>query len=316
MAKLTVREKLQITSSDLALRKNWVGLTDEDLELIRAAKEFLAPQADEIAKEFYDFGFQFREFTQIVDKNNSNRSILEGAQKAYILQALEAKIDEQYVDRRLVIGARHAELDIQPRWNIGSYALFLSLIFTRMAEHLDGQELAKSCAAWSKVMLFDLTLAIEGYISEGMITRLVGAGANIGQASNELTEGAGQVDTAAQEIAKAIQEIAVGSTKQTEAMTTTAEQMKQLAGAIAEVNQAAERTATTSQEGANITNSVNEGISGITTDAEAVKGAGGEGARRRPAGPAVGGDDGRRPGDDPRRRQHRSPGGRRAGQAR
>ena len=41
MAKLTVREKLQVTSSDLRLRKNWVGLTEEDLELIRPARSSL-----------------------------------------------------------------------------------------------------------------------------------------------------------------------------------------------------------------------------------------------------------------------------------
>ena len=270
MAKLTVREKLQITSSDLSLRKNWVGLTEEDLDLIRASKEFLAPEADRIVKEFYDYGFQFREFTQIVDKNGSNRGILEGAQKAYFLQALDGRIDESYVDRRLVIGARHADLDIQPRWNIGAYALYFSLVFPVMAEHLEGETLTKTQVAWSKLLLFDLTLAIEGYISEGMITRLVGAGSNIGQVSGELAEGAGQVDTAAQEIAKAIQEIAAGSTKQTESMGQTAEQMKELSSAIAEVNQAAERTATTSQEGANITNTVAEAIGGVTTDAEAV----------------------------------------------
>ncbi|MCH7511388.1 MAG: globin-coupled sensor protein [Chloroflexi bacterium] len=270
MAKLTVREKLQITTSDLSLRKNWIGLTEEDLDLIRASKEFLAPEADRIVKEFYDYGFQFREFTQIVDKNGSNRGNLEGAQKAYFLQALDGRIDESYVDRRLVIGARHADLDIQPRWNIGAYALYFSLVFPVMAEHLEGETLTKTQVAWSKLLLFDLTLAIEGYISEGMITRLVGAGTNIGQVSGELAEGAGQVDTAAQEIAKAIQEIAAGSTKQTESMGQTAEQMKELSSAIAEVNQAAGRTATTSQEGANITNTVAEAIGGVTTDAEAV----------------------------------------------
>jgi methyl-accepting chemotaxis protein len=270
MAKITVREKLQITSSDLNLRKNWVGLTEDELQLLRNCKEFLAPQADEIVKEFYDFGFTFREFSQIVERNGSMRQRLEGAQKAYFLEALEGRIDDSYVDRRLVIGSRHAELDIQPRWNVGAYALYFSLIFPRLAEHLAGETLVKTQVAWSKLLLFDLTLAIEGYISEGMITRLVGASSTIGQAAAELTANAGQVDTAAQEIAKAIQEVAAGSTKQTEVMGQTAEQMKELTAAIQEVTQAAERTATTSQEGASITNSVADAISGVTSDANAV----------------------------------------------
>ena len=270
MAKLNVREKLQITASDLALRLKWLGLTDEDLQLIANCKEFLAPQAEQVSKEFYDFGFEFREFVEVVERSGSSRQILEGAQKAYFLQALDGNIDNSYVDRRLVIGSRHADLDIQPRWNIGSYALYFSLVFPRMAEHLEGETLVKTQVAWAKLLLFDLTLAIEGYISEGMVTRIVGAGTSIGSAVGELTEGADQVDKAAQEIATAIQQIATASTKQTEAMGSTTEQMKELGNAITEVNQAAERTATTSQEGANITNSVAEAISGVTTDAEQV----------------------------------------------
>ena len=47
-------------------------------------------------------------------------------------------------------------MDIQPRWNIGAYALYFSLIFPRMAEHLEGETLIKTQVAWSKLMLFDL----------------------------------------------------------------------------------------------------------------------------------------------------------------
>ncbi len=270
MAKLSVREKLQITSTDLALRKKWLDLTDEEVDLIKACKEFLAPQAEEIASEFYEFGFGFREFSEIVERSGSNRKILEGAQKAYFLQLLDGTIDDAYVDRRLVIGARHADLDIQPRWNIGSYSLYFSLIFPRMAEHLEGETLVKTQVAWSKLLLFDLTLAIEGYISEGMLTRLVGSSTAIGQVAGDLSEGAGQVDKAAREIATAIQQIATASTEQTQTMGATAEQMKELAGAIQEVTQAAERTATSSQEGTAITDNVAKAIEGISTDATAV----------------------------------------------
>ncbi len=270
MANLALRDKLQITSSDLDLRKNWIGLTDEDLQLIANCKDFLAPQADKIVKEFYDFGFQFREFSSVVERSGSNRQILEGAQKGYFLQMLEGRIDDAYIHGRLVIGARHAELDIQPRWNIGSMALYFSLIYPYMFEHLEGETLQKTCAAWAKLCLFDMTLAVEGYISEGVLSRLVGLGSTIGGVSVELNEGSEQVDKAAQEIATAIQQIAAGSTKQTESMSATSEQMKELADAIQEVNQASERTATTSQEGASITNSVAEVIGGVSTDADAV----------------------------------------------
>jgi hypothetical protein len=67
MANISVRDKLQITASDLTLRMSWAGITQEDLELIRACKPFLEPVADQIIKEFYDFGFQFREFVEVIE---------------------------------------------------------------------------------------------------------------------------------------------------------------------------------------------------------------------------------------------------------
>jgi methyl-accepting chemotaxis protein len=264
---LSVRDKLQITSSDLSLRKSWAGITDEDLELVRACKPFLVPAADKIIQDFYDYGFQFTDFARIVQRSNSNRSTLEGAQKQYFLSALEGRIDETYVDRRLVIGARHAMLDIQPRWNVGAYSLYFSLVYPYMVENLEGETLKKTLGAWAKIMMFDLTLAIEGYISEGMLTRLVTASTALNKTTGEVSSAAGDVNKAAQEIAKAVNEIAVGASRQTESMGVTAEQMKQLGVAIGEVSQAASRTASTAAEGASVTTAVSAGVASVSTEA-------------------------------------------------
>jgi methyl-accepting chemotaxis protein len=264
---LTVRDKLQITSSDLSLRKSWAGITDEDLELVRACKPFLVPVADKIIQDFYDYGFQFNDFAKVVQRSNSNRSTLEGAQKQYFLSALEGRIDETYVDRRLAIGARHAAIDIQPRWNVGAYSLYFSLVYPYMVDNLQGEALKKTLAAWAKVLMFDLTLAIEGYISEGMLSRLVTASSQINKTTTEVASAAGDVNKAAQEIAKAVNEIAVGASRQTESMGITAEQMKQLGVAIGEVAQAADRTAGTAQQGASVTTAVSAGVSAVSTEA-------------------------------------------------
>jgi methyl-accepting chemotaxis protein len=264
---ITVRDKLQITSGDLALRKNWVGITDEDLELIRACKPFLAPVADEIITKFYDFGFGFREFSAVVQRSNSNRQTLEGAQKQYFLSMLDGRIDDQHVDRRLGIGARHAALEIQPRWNVGAYSLYFSLVYPYMVQNLQGETLTKTLSAWAKVLLFDLTLAIEGYISEGMLSRLVTASTQITKTTTEVSSAAGDVNKAAQEIAKAVNEIAVGASRQTESMGITAEQMKQLGVSIAEVSQAASRTATTAAQGASVTTAVSAGVESVSNEA-------------------------------------------------
>jgi hypothetical protein len=89
----------------------------------------------------------------------STRRTLEGAQKAYFLSLLDGRIDDSHVERRLIIGARHAELDIQPRWNVGAYTLYYSLVYPHMAANLEGETRIKTMVAWSRVLLFDMTLA-------------------------------------------------------------------------------------------------------------------------------------------------------------
>lgn len=65
--------------------------------------------------------------------------------------------------RRLLIGVRHADLAIQPRWVISSYNLYYLLIHRIIAEHLTDEALHTTLMAWNKLLLFDMALLIEDY---------------------------------------------------------------------------------------------------------------------------------------------------------
>ena len=263
-----MREKLGLTSSDLALRKRWIDLTDDEMQLIRDCASFLDPEADRIVTEFYDFSFQFREFTSVVERGGANRAGLQAAQKGYFRSLLAGRVDEQYLDNRLLIGERHLVLGVEPRWNMGSYTLYYTLVYPLMFKHLQGEKLMNTLLAWNKLLTFDMTLAIEAYLG-AMLERLINTADAVTTSSGDLNTGASEIDKAAQEMAKAINEIATGATRQTEAMTYTSDQMKQLGGSIKEVAQAAQRTQETASEGASITSSVTKAIESITGDAEA-----------------------------------------------
>jgi methyl-accepting chemotaxis protein len=263
-----MREKLGITQSDVSLRKRWLDISDEEMQLIRDCAPFLDPEAERIVTEFYDFSFQFREFTSVVDRGGTNRARLQGAQKGYFRSLLQGRIDEEYIDNRLLIGERHLVLGVEPRWNMGSYVLYYTLVYPVLFKHLQGEKLMNTLLAWNKVLTFDMTLAIEAYLG-AMLERLINTSDAVTTSSSELTTGASEIDKAAQEMAKAINEIATGATRQTEAMTFTSEQMKQLGGSIREVAQAAQRTEVTATQGATITDSVTRAIESITGDAEA-----------------------------------------------
>jgi DNA-binding MarR family transcriptional regulator len=154
------------SSNDADLLRKWVGVSARDLELIKGSRSILEPQADLIAREFYDAAFEILEFTEIAERSGTSRQRLEALQKAYFLSLLDATVDQAHIDRRLKIGARHAELGIEPGWVISLYNLYIRIIPELLAKELSGEELQETRAAWSKLIQLDTALLVEGYTQE------------------------------------------------------------------------------------------------------------------------------------------------------
>ena len=234
-------DRLSVTGQDRALRLRWIGISDAEAELIRNAAQYLRPHAERIVREFYDHSAQFPEWSERVRASGSNRTRLEAAQKAYFLSLLDGKFDEQYFEHRLQVGAAHARLHIEPRWNVGNYGAYAELVFPVLEKHLKGRRLAETCAAFVKVFVLDISLAVETFISEGVLEKLVDIHDNLGRPIVNLEAGIGQVDVATREIANAVQEVARGATVQTATMSTFQAEMQELGASGADVAAGAQR---------------------------------------------------------------------------
>lgn len=200
--RVSMTRKYRIDAPDLALRLAWVQFTDEDVARVRAAGEILRPDVDEVVREFYDHSFKFPSFEEKVGHSNSSRTRLEAAQRGYLLSLLECRVDDAYVEGRLVIGDRHAVLDVKPRWNVGNYSLFASLMFPRLAAKMGTDELTATIVSMQKIFTFDMSLAVEAYVG-GLMDRLVDLNTRLGPSAASLADGSSQVSLAAKEIADA-----------------------------------------------------------------------------------------------------------------
>jgi hypothetical protein len=169
-------------------------------------------------RRFYDHSFAFPDFVRKVEESGSNRARLESAQKDYFLRLLDAKFDDDYFEHRLRVGATHAVLNIEPRWNLGNYAVYCKLVFDELAKKLKGPKLVETTEAFAKVFMLDASLAVETYISEGVLARLVDACKLVNGAAGSMRDGTAQVDAAAREIANAAQEVARGATVQSSSL--------------------------------------------------------------------------------------------------
>ncbi len=151
------------SSSHVNPGDEWVGITEEDLALIRASRNILEPSADLIAKEFYDAAFDITEFSQVAERAGTTRERLEAFQKDYFLSLLDGRIDQAHIDRSLAIGARHAELGVQPRWMISLYGVYIRIIPDLLRSSLSGKKLEATWAAWNSLIQLDMAFLIEGY---------------------------------------------------------------------------------------------------------------------------------------------------------
>lgn len=229
MSSESLTARLHVTAEDQRLRLQWLRLDDREATLIRDAAPFLRPEVDAIVKKFYDHSFQFRTFTNKLEDSGSTRARVEAAQKAYFLRLIEGRFDEAYFEHRLHIGAVHAVLNVEPRWNVGNYAFYAELVFPVLARKLKGERLLSTILAFTKAFILDASLAVETYVSEGVLRQLVDVNQTLTAAASSMDEGAGQVDSASREIANAIQEVARGASEETSAMSQLAGTMRGLA---------------------------------------------------------------------------------------
>jgi methyl-accepting chemotaxis protein len=264
------RSELQTLSSvERQARLDWLRLSADDAELIRAAAPLLKPVVDSLVKSFYDHSFRFDAFKRKVADSGSNRERLEAAQKDYFLRLLDARFDEEYFAHRLRIGAAHAVLNVEPRWNVGNYALYTELVFPILAKRLKGERLTRTLTAFSKAFILDATLAVETYVSEGLVRELVSANETLVTSVSSLDGGVVQVDGASREIAGAIQEVARGATEQTAALANLSDELHRLDESIAAVASGADEQYRGVRAAMQATEQLQDVLSGVSSSASA-----------------------------------------------
>jgi methyl-accepting chemotaxis protein len=253
-------QRLHIDRADQALRLRWVGISEREAALVRRAAAILRPQAEEIVRRFYDHASAFPEWQRKIQEAGSTRARLEAAQLDYLLRLLDARFDEEYFEHRLRVGAAHARLHIEPRWNVGNYGIYGQLLFPVLAKKLKGQELAETIAALMKVFVLDASLAVETFISEGVLEKLVDIHDTLGQPLQNLGQNIAQVDVAAREIAGAVSEVARGAATQTSTMAALNAEIDALGDASEGVARAAAGQAAALDEAVRATDTVQQAL--------------------------------------------------------
>ena len=167
-------------SSRLKELADFVGLSQEELDLIRETSAPILEHADELTAKVYDNFLRFPETRKFflepdgeVDEERLTRR--KHSLARWLRGSIDFKIDEDYPIRVLATGIVHSHPPSH-RAHLGSVpsrymVASMSFIQTRVAEILeegleDPRLTLKAAVAWNKMLMLQLDILLAGYVNE------------------------------------------------------------------------------------------------------------------------------------------------------
>jgi len=152
-------------SDDLELRLGYLELGPADLERLAALEPVIEEHADELVDAFYHRLLSFPPTRQLLS-DPAVRVRVVSSQRDYLLSLTDPTIDDGYFEHRRTIGQTHERIGLEPRWYLGAYALYLSLLVPLVYEtHLhDPAEASRTIVSLQKRLTLDAQIAVEAYI--------------------------------------------------------------------------------------------------------------------------------------------------------
>lgn len=160
----TLLEQLKIGETDIARRKELLGFTTADSELLSSCKDLVADNIDDIVADFYTKQLAVEEIALLIgDADTLDR--LHSAQRAYVLDLFAGYYDQHYVNNRLRIGMVHKRIGVEPKLFLSAIKTLKDTINTVLDQHIEDKgRLLEVGNALEKLLYFDVTLIFDTYI--------------------------------------------------------------------------------------------------------------------------------------------------------
>ncbi len=154
-----------MASSDLRQRLAFLSIRDDDLRRLSGLGPMLEKHADSFVAAFYRHLLSFDPTRKLLGDPDVKERLL-AKQRAYLLSLAVSEIDDSYAEERRRIGATHLRIGLEPRWYLGTYALYFRLLAPLVREAHRHNPAAGEAVLDSlhKILMLDVQLALEAYI--------------------------------------------------------------------------------------------------------------------------------------------------------
>ncbi|WP_068775682.1 globin-coupled sensor protein [Paenibacillus sp. FJAT-26967] len=143
-----------------------IGLTQEDMLVLRAVQPLIAEHIDVIVEAFYQSVLNVQSLKKIIE-DQSTVERLRQTLREHLIEMFSGRVDADFIAKRLRIAEVHQRIGLAPKWYMGAFQnlqnAFLQLIHNLFPH---GQDSLQLITVVSKLLNFEQQLVLEAYEQE------------------------------------------------------------------------------------------------------------------------------------------------------
>lgn len=142
---------------------NMIGLTKDDLKLLKAYQPRVNENIDLIVEAFYSKIIEIPNLKSLIE-HNSTLDRLRITLRQHLIELFEGRLDADFIEKRVRIANAHSRIGLQPQWYIGAFQnLQLTLLSMIQAERVSSEITISLTNAVTKILNFEQQIVLELY---------------------------------------------------------------------------------------------------------------------------------------------------------
>ncbi len=145
----------------------FLELNDTDIRILTNLHQYLEKDPSFFVDQFYSHLLKF-EFSKSLIPDETTLKHLKEVQSRYFTSLTSGDYGEAYFRERFQVGQTHQKVGLEPRWYIGAYRKYLSLLIPQISDYVktDGDECLQAVQSVIKVVFLDIAIAMETYVDK------------------------------------------------------------------------------------------------------------------------------------------------------
>ena len=161
--------RLKLDDKELQSRRRFFEITDEDLQRLAGLRDYAQSHGNEIVEGLYELILGHAESRQFF-ADDATIAHVKKMQRQYFLGLFDGRCDAAYVEDRLRVGNVHERIGLSPKWYLGAYGRYLRLLLDHFFADLPPDKAKEAFRSLSKLVAFDMALAMDSYIASNLET--------------------------------------------------------------------------------------------------------------------------------------------------